>query len=92
MPVNALVIRALLHYYGYYGNHFTVECPTGSGRQMNLYGNALSPLAFVGPGGEASIKVPNRRGWRQREVPSALRIALNKASSAKGLAKNAAAP
>ena len=37
MPVNALVIRALLQYYAYYGNDFTVECPTGSGRQMNLY-------------------------------------------------------
>ena len=37
MPVNALIIRALLQYYIYYGNDFTVECPTGSGRQMNLY-------------------------------------------------------
>ena len=37
MPVNALIIRALLQYYTYYGNEFTVECPTGSGRQMNLY-------------------------------------------------------
>ena len=37
MPVNALIIRALLQYYSYYGNDFTVECPTGSGRQMNLY-------------------------------------------------------
>ncbi|HEY1267752.1 MAG TPA: glucosidase, partial [Candidatus Binatia bacterium] len=37
MPVNGLIIRALLHYYMYYGNAFTVECPTGSGRQMNLY-------------------------------------------------------
>ena len=37
MPVNVLIIRALLQYYGYYGNEFTVECPTGSGRQMNLY-------------------------------------------------------
>jgi hypothetical protein len=37
MPVNALIIRALLHYYIYYGSDFTVECPTGSGRQMNLY-------------------------------------------------------
>jgi hypothetical protein len=37
MPVNALVVRALLQYYAYYGNEFTVECPTGSGRQMNLY-------------------------------------------------------
>jgi hypothetical protein len=37
MPVNALIIRALLQYYVFYGNEFTVECPTGSGRQMNLY-------------------------------------------------------
>jgi hypothetical protein len=37
MPVNALIIRALLQSYAYYGDDFTVECPTGSGRQMNLY-------------------------------------------------------
>jgi hypothetical protein len=37
MPVNALIIRALLQYYAYYGNDFTVECPTGSGRRMTLY-------------------------------------------------------
>jgi hypothetical protein len=37
MPVNVLIIRALLQYYSYYGNDFTVECPTGSGQQMNLY-------------------------------------------------------
>jgi hypothetical protein len=37
MPVNALLIRALLAYYWYYGDGFTVECPTGSGRHMNLY-------------------------------------------------------
>ena len=37
MPVNALIIRALLQYYAYYGNGLTVECPTGSGREMTLY-------------------------------------------------------
>jgi hypothetical protein len=37
MPVNALIIRALLQYYAFYGDSFTVECPTGSGRQMTLY-------------------------------------------------------
>ena len=37
MPVNALIIRALLQYHAYYGDDFTVECPTGSGRQMTLY-------------------------------------------------------
>jgi hypothetical protein len=36
-PVNALLIRALLNLYAFYGDAFTVECPTGSGRQMNLY-------------------------------------------------------
>jgi hypothetical protein len=37
MPVNILIGRALLQYYTYYGNDFQVECPTGSGRMMNLY-------------------------------------------------------
>jgi hypothetical protein len=37
MPVNGLIIRALLQYYTYYGDSFTVECPTGSGRHMTLY-------------------------------------------------------
>ncbi len=36
-PVNMLVIRALLQFYLYYGDGFTVECPTGSGRMMNLF-------------------------------------------------------
>jgi hypothetical protein len=36
-PVNGLIVRALLQYYAYYGNDFTVECPTGSGRRLNLY-------------------------------------------------------
>jgi hypothetical protein len=37
MPVNALVVRALLQYYLYYGDTFKVECPTGSGNLMNLF-------------------------------------------------------
>ncbi|HTI51806.1 MAG TPA: glucosidase, partial [Planctomycetaceae bacterium] len=37
MPVNALIIRALMQYYIYYGDEFVVECPTGSGRKMTLY-------------------------------------------------------
>jgi len=37
MPVNALIIRALLHYYAYYGDNFKIECPTGSGKLMNLF-------------------------------------------------------
>jgi hypothetical protein len=37
MPVNALIVRALLQYYSFYGDDFQVECPTGSGRMMTLY-------------------------------------------------------
>jgi hypothetical protein len=37
IPMNALIVRSLIQYYGFYGNEFTVECPTGSGRNMNLY-------------------------------------------------------
>ncbi len=37
MPVNVLLIRALLSFYGYYGNNFKIECPTGSGNLMNLF-------------------------------------------------------
>jgi hypothetical protein len=37
MPVNALLIRSLLHMFSYCGDAFQVECPTGSGRMMNLY-------------------------------------------------------
>jgi len=37
MPVNALIIRALLNFYLYYGDNFKIECPTGSGTMMNLF-------------------------------------------------------
>jgi hypothetical protein len=35
-PVNLLIVRALVLLYEYYGNNFKIECPTGSGRHMNL--------------------------------------------------------
>jgi len=37
MPVNVLIIRALLNFYAYHGDAFKVECPTGSGREMTLF-------------------------------------------------------
>jgi hypothetical protein len=37
VPVNALIIRGLLHYFAYYGDNFKIECPTGSGKLMNLF-------------------------------------------------------
>ena len=59
MPVNALIIRALLQYYTYFGNEFTVECPTGSGRQMNLYQVAEELARRL-----ASIFLKDQNGWR----------------------------
>jgi hypothetical protein len=37
IPVNALIIRALVNFYLYYGDNFKIECPTGSGKLMNLF-------------------------------------------------------
>jgi hypothetical protein len=37
MPVNGLIIRGLINFYGFYGDGFKVECPTGSGRYMTLF-------------------------------------------------------
>jgi hypothetical protein len=37
MPVNVLLIRALLNLYQFYGDDFKVECPTGSGKYMTLF-------------------------------------------------------
>jgi Mannosylglycerate hydrolase MGH1-like glycoside hydrolase domain len=59
MPVNALIIRALLQYHTYYGNAFTIECPTGSGRQMNLYQVAEELTRRL-----ASIFLRDRQGRR----------------------------
>lgn len=37
MPVNFLLIRALLTYYCYFGKDFKIEYPTGSGKMCTLY-------------------------------------------------------
>ena len=36
MPMQLMLIRALVNQYAHLGNDFKVECPIGSGRQMNL--------------------------------------------------------
>jgi hypothetical protein len=36
-PINVLIVRALLQHYRYYGDDFTIECPTGSGQLMTLF-------------------------------------------------------
>ena len=61
MPVNMLIVRALLQYYLYYGDEFTIECPTGSGNQMNLYqvadelGRRLSSIFLQDEGGKRPV-------------------------------------
>jgi hypothetical protein len=59
MPVNGLIIRALLQYHTYYGDTFTIECPTGSGRRMNLYQVAEEIARRL-----ASIFLRNEQGRR----------------------------
>ena len=36
LPMNFLLVEALERYHHFYGNAFTVECPTGSGRHLTL--------------------------------------------------------
>jgi hypothetical protein len=57
LPVNYLVIESLQRLAHYYGDSFAVECPTGSGKYMNLWQVAaelsrrLIALFLVGPDG-----------------------------------------
>src|SRR3984885_307255 len=37
MPVNGLIVRALVNLYSFYGDEFRVQCPTGSGQYMTLF-------------------------------------------------------
>ena len=37
IPVNILIVRALANLYAFYGDEFTVECPTGSGQRKTLF-------------------------------------------------------
>lgn len=41
MPVNFLLFMSLLRLYAYYGDDFTIECPTGSGKFLTLYEVAM---------------------------------------------------
>jgi hypothetical protein len=45
MPINTLILAALLHYYLYHGPEFKVECPTGSGVMLDLFGVAREVAA-----------------------------------------------
>lgn len=36
MPINYLIIKAIHKYYAFYGESLLIDCPRGSGNQMNL--------------------------------------------------------
>jgi hypothetical protein len=59
MPVNGLLIRALLNLYQFYGDEFKVECPTGSGTFMTLFEVAKELARRL-----ASIFLRDRNGRR----------------------------
>ena len=69
MPVNVLIIRALLNFYLYYGDNFKIECPTGSGKMMNLFEVSQGDRGSALPDLSARRAWPPSRLWRKREVP-----------------------
>ena len=48
LPVNLLLLQSLRKMYSYYGDELTIECPTGSGHQMNLWEVACEILRRLG--------------------------------------------
>jgi hypothetical protein len=58
LPVNYLLIEALERYHHFYGDTLQVECPTGSGRMMNLKSVARELSSRL-----ARIFVPDEKGW-----------------------------
>ncbi len=59
MPINLLIIKALLEYYLYYGDSLKLEFPTGSGHFLNLF-DISREIAFR----LASIFLRNEKGIR----------------------------
>lgn len=59
VPVNILIIRALLTLYAYYGEDFRIECPTGSGNQRNLFQVARMITARL-----VRVFLPDKQGKR----------------------------
>ena len=61
MPVNALIIRALLQFYQFYGDSFRIEFPTGSGRELTLFevahelSSRLAGIFLRGPDGRRPV-------------------------------------
>ena len=58
-PINYLLVEALERYHHFYGDSLKVECPTGSGRMMNLSEAACEISSRL-----ARIFLPDARGRR----------------------------
>jgi hypothetical protein len=66
LPVNAVLIRALLQFYLYYGDTFRIECPTGSGTTMNLFEvskEVADRLARISSSSTSTSTATTGRGW-----------------------------
>ena len=63
----ALIIRALLQYYTYYGDDFKVECPTGSGKHDEPLSGRRGDLAR--PPWPASFCATRTAGGRSTAAP-----------------------
>ncbi len=59
LPMNFLIVEALERYHHFYGDSLQVECPTGSGRMMNLSQAAVEIATRV-----AGIFLPDAHGRR----------------------------
>lgn len=59
MPINYLIVESLERYHHFYGDHFQVEFPTGSGVRMNLLEVSQELRRRL-----ASLFLPDRSGRR----------------------------
>ena len=74
-PINLLLVRSLLTLDAFYGDSFTIECPTGSGRMLTLFevgeeiANRMIAIFRRGPDGRRPVfggceKFQNDPHWR----------------------------
>lgn len=57
-PINYLLVEALERYWHFYGDDLTVECPTGSGKWMNLHDVSIEINRRL-----CRLFLPDSNGW-----------------------------
>ena len=60
-PINFLLIEALQKFHHYFGDDFTVECPTGSGQMMTLARGRRRALAAPDHGSSCATRTAGGR-------------------------------